>query len=95
MEIGRADVGVDLGPQALADADRAKIMMLIARDYDLAGRDQAADLFGAEALVLGHFDHLLGDDAFARSFKLGHVATSDLSYWLMPPAYRDFRAREG
>src|SRR5882724_11330571 len=78
MEVRRADIRIDLGSQALADADRAEVVMLVVRDDHLAGRHQLADLFGAEPLVLGYFDHLWGDDAFARSFKLGHVATSKL-----------------
>ena len=46
MEVRRADVGVDLGAQPLADADRAELVMDVVRDDDLAGRDQRADLLG-------------------------------------------------
>src|SRR6185437_14894546 len=97
MEVRRADVRVDLGAQPFADTDRAELMMMVVRDDHLAGRDQVADFGGAQALVLGDFDHLLSDDAFARSFKLGHVATSQFhrptancsAYERWPPASRN------
>ena len=46
VEVGRADIGVDLGAQALADADGAELMMDVARDDGLAGRDALANLLG-------------------------------------------------
>src|SRR5690242_17958243 len=76
MEIRRANIRVDFGPQALANSNRAELVMLVVRDYHLAGRDQPANLLDAQPFVLGYFDHLLSDNAFARSFKLSHVATS-------------------
>ncbi len=76
MEIRRADIRVDLGPQALADANRAELVMLVVRDHHLAGRDQPANLLDVQPFVFGHFNHLLSNNAFACSFKLGHVATS-------------------
>ena len=76
MEVRRADIGIDLGAQALADADRAEIMMDVVRDHDLAGRDQRADVLGREAFVLGDFGHLPRDNVFAGGFNLSHGVTS-------------------
>ncbi len=76
MEVRRADVGVDLGAQALADADSSEIVMEIVRNHDLAGRDQRANLFGRETFVLGNFGHLPRDYVLAGSFNLGHRITS-------------------
>src|SRR5579863_8703558 len=76
MEVGSADIGVDLGAKFAADADGAEVMMEVMRDNDLAGGDEGANFLGGEAFVLGDFAHLLSDNALARSFKLGHLATS-------------------
>ena len=72
MEVRRADIGVDLGAQPLADSDRPEVVMEVVRDYDLAGRDQRANFFGREALVLGNFGHLPGNYIFASGFNLRH-----------------------
>ena len=76
MEVGRADIRIDLGAQSLADADRAELMMDVARDDDLAGRDALADQLGREALVFRDLDHLLSDNAFSGGFDLGHEVLS-------------------
>src|SRR5216684_3498057 len=76
MEVRGPDVGVDLCAQILADSDRAEVVMYVVRNHHLAGCDETAYFFGRKSLVLGHFVHLLGDDAFARSFKLSHFGTS-------------------
>jgi hypothetical protein len=79
MEVGSADIGVDLGAERAADTDRAKVVVMIMRDDDFAGRNQRADFFSAEAFVLGHFKHLRSNNALACSFKLGHIGTSHSS----------------
>jgi hypothetical protein len=70
--------------------------MYVVRDHHLAGCDETAYFFGRKSLVLGHFVHLLGGDAFARSFKLSHFGTSKPNFavgasrfiWLATPFSR-------
>src|SRR5258708_2304284 len=76
MKVRSADIGVDLGAQAFADADSPEIVMKVVRDHDFAGRDQRANFFGGETFVLGNFSHLPGDYIFAGRFNLGHHVTS-------------------
>src|SRR5712692_7740288 len=72
MEIRRADIGVDLGPEPLADSNRAELMMNIVRDHHFAGRHQRADILDVESFVLGNFSHLASDDILAGGFYLRH-----------------------
>src|SRR6266851_2963410 len=76
MEVRGPDVGVDLCAQILTDPDRAEVVMSVVGVTHLAGCDETAYYLGRKSLVLGHFVHLLGDDAFASSFKLSHFGTS-------------------
>ncbi len=71
MEVRRADIRIDLGAQSLADANRAKLMMNVAR-MTISPVETRADEFGLEALIFRDLKDLLSDNAFAGSFDLRH-----------------------
>ena len=72
MEVRCADIRIDLGAQSLADADRAELVMDVARDDDFASRDALADEFWRQALVFRDLDHLLSYNALSSCFYLSH-----------------------
>src|SRR5579875_3653400 len=72
MEVRSADIGIDLGAQPLSNPNRAKFVMMIARDNHFAASHQLADTFGGQPFVLCHFNHLFGYLAFACRFQLSH-----------------------
>src|SRR5260370_35067735 len=76
MEVGSADISIDLGAQPLADSDGAEVMMDVARNDGLAAGHEFAHLLGPQPLVLRHFGHLLRDDTFTCSFELSHCPSS-------------------